>query len=157
MRSLFQLTFVEKLGLRKYNQQLNEEAIRKACEHGHIENVKSLLALEGDRKINVHANDDEAFRMACRNGRTEVVKLLLSLEGDRKIPESCIPWEYLPPKTKPTKNTCIVSYEPIEENEEYVECVVNPEHVVKNEVYKKTGYTTCVVCRTNNVQKYKKT
>jgi len=49
---------------------------------------------------------------------------------------------------------CLVFYEPIEENEDYMECVKNPEHVVKHSVYIKTTFYTCLICKTNNVTKY---
>ena len=47
--------------------------------------VRLLLALEGDRRIDVHADDELAFGWACSGGHLKVVRLLLALEGDRRI------------------------------------------------------------------------
>ena len=44
-----------------------------------------MLDLEGDRRIDIHAEDEWAFRVACRLGHESLVRLLLSLEGDRRI------------------------------------------------------------------------
>jgi len=135
----------------------NEYAFRMVCRYGHLEIVKLLLALEGDRRIDVHTNNEYAFFWACENGHLEIVDLFLALDGDRKIPEELVPKKYLPatPATpKHTKYTCLVSYEPIEENEEYVECLKNPEHVVKHSIYTQTTFNTCLICKINNVKKY---
>ena len=56
-----------------------------ACEYGHVDVVQELLALSGDRRINVHAAAEQAFRSACKNGRLHVVRELLALELDRRI------------------------------------------------------------------------
>jgi hypothetical protein len=47
--------------------------------------VRLMLALEGDRRIDVHACNERAFRSACIESRVEVIRLLLALEDDRKI------------------------------------------------------------------------
>jgi len=47
--------------------------------------VLKLLALEGQHRIDVHAEYEAAYRGACACGHTDVVKVLLALEGDRRI------------------------------------------------------------------------
>ena len=42
-----------------------------------------LLALDGDRRIDVHTRSDKAFRWACEWNRLEVVKILLTAGTDR--------------------------------------------------------------------------
>ena len=61
------------------------EAFIAACKNGHIEVVKLLLELDGEFRIDVHAEDQSGFRYACENNHMEIVKLLLDLKGDRKI------------------------------------------------------------------------
>ena len=41
--------------------------------------------MEGERRINVHEDDEAAFRWACWKGNMDVIRLLLSLTGDRRI------------------------------------------------------------------------
>ena len=63
----------------------DELAFRNACYYGHIEVVKLLLNLKGDREINVHAHDNGALKSACIRGHLNIVKLLLNLSNDKKI------------------------------------------------------------------------
>ena len=132
----------------------DEYAFRCACEERYTEIVKFLLELEGDRPINVHANDEYAFRLACQNGQVKVIKMLIKLDHDRRIPEEIIPSKYLPATPKRTIHKCIVTYDPIEENEKYLECVANSKHIVKYSTFFETGFNTCVYCRTNEVKLY---
>jgi len=56
-----------------------------ACRAGDGALVPELLALDGDRRIDIHAGNEEGFRAACANGHLHVVRELLALEGDRRI------------------------------------------------------------------------
>jgi hypothetical protein len=56
-----------------------------ACKHGHMDVLRSLLDLEGDRAVDVHAMNEGGFRLACKWDRLEAVRLLLALAGDRRI------------------------------------------------------------------------
>ena len=60
-----------------------------ACESGHLDVVRSLLACQGARAINVHAADaqgsEAAFRLACANGQDPVVRELLALHGEFSV------------------------------------------------------------------------
>ena len=58
-----------------------------------------LLALEGDRRIDVHAGDVEAFRMACRNRHETIVKLLLTSSLDRLPPRDVYEEDYKGPES----------------------------------------------------------
>lgn len=49
--------------------------------------VRFLLALNDDRRIDVHAEDDCAFRCACKSNRVKVVELLLT-SGSERLPSS---------------------------------------------------------------------
>jgi len=57
----------------------------KVCRHGSVEDACALLALTGEDRVDVHADDEAAWRWACRKGCTDVVKVLLDLTGDRRI------------------------------------------------------------------------
>ena len=57
----------------------------EVCRHGSVENACALLALTGEDRVDVHANNEAAWRWACENGHMDVVKLLLDLTGDRRI------------------------------------------------------------------------
>jgi len=62
------------------------QALFSACfEAGHVDVVLLLLGLQGDRRVDVHANDDAAFGAACRGGNAQLVQVLLDLEGDRAV------------------------------------------------------------------------
>ena len=56
-----------------------------ACEKGDLAAVRTLLALKGDRRIDVNAYNEWAFRVACGGGQLPVVRELLGLEGDRHV------------------------------------------------------------------------
>ena len=62
-------------------------AFVQACKWGHLDVVRELLSLGGDRRVDVHAEDRQGpeapLRAACLMGRLDVVRELLSLEGDR--------------------------------------------------------------------------
>jgi len=62
-----------------------EGAFRGACENGHLGVVRELLALEGDRRINVNVQIDRTFDRVCANGHLSVLQELLALGGDRRI------------------------------------------------------------------------
>ena len=53
-------------------------ALSAACRGGHVEVVRLLLSLQGDRRMEVHAGGEDAFRDACSCGHVEVVRLLVS-------------------------------------------------------------------------------
>ena len=57
----------------------------EVCQHGSVEDACVLLALTGEDRVDVHAEDGAAWRWACTNGHMDVVKLLLDLTGDRHI------------------------------------------------------------------------
>ena len=52
---------------------------------GHLPVIRELLTLQGDRTVNVRADDEDAFRKACVWGHLDVVQLLLALQGDRFV------------------------------------------------------------------------
>lgn len=56
-----------------------------ACRLGHMQVVKVLLGMEGDRYVNVHAQDSCAVRWAAEYGQLEMLQMLLALEGDRRM------------------------------------------------------------------------
>ncbi len=60
---------------------MSTPGFRAACEHGHVGVVRELLALTGDRRVDVHAEDEDAFRAACYGGHVDVVRELLALMG----------------------------------------------------------------------------
>lgn len=55
-------------------------AIRIACRNGHTGIVRRLLALTGDRALNVGEYGGRAFFDACAGGHVDIVKLLLAHE-----------------------------------------------------------------------------
>jgi len=61
----------------------NQWKFWNACGNDHLDVVRELLALQGDRAVDVHANNELAFRWACANGHMPVVRELLALEGAR--------------------------------------------------------------------------
>jgi len=56
-----------------------------ACENGYLDVVREMLALQGDRAVDVHAGGVYGFQLACENGHLDVVRELLALQGDRFI------------------------------------------------------------------------
>jgi ankyrin repeat protein len=60
-------------------------AFSLACAHGHPDVARFLLRLEGDRRIDVHEDNDCAFRRACKRGSPRGVEFLLSLRGEQRI------------------------------------------------------------------------
>ena len=78
MRELLALT-----GNRRLNMCAVEKkaAIRAACEHDHLDVVRHLLGLTGDRTVDVHTWGEVAFRTACSGGHLDVVRELLGLTG----------------------------------------------------------------------------
>ncbi|CAE7539547.1 unnamed protein product [Symbiodinium sp. KB8] len=68
---------------------LAEAGFRLACYNGHIDVVCELLALTGDRAVDVHAGFDgrpgAGFWIACANGHIEVVHELLTLSEHREV------------------------------------------------------------------------
>jgi ankyrin repeat protein len=44
-----------------------------------------MLELEGNRAVDVNADDDAAFRAAVRGNHTRIVEMLLELKGDRAV------------------------------------------------------------------------
>ena len=56
-----------------------------ACSIGDLGVVRELLGLDGDRRIDVHAEQEAGFRWACQHGHLGVVRELLGLDGDRRI------------------------------------------------------------------------
>lgn len=58
---------------------MGELAFRTACEHNHLNVVRALLGLDGDRKVDIHAEEDDALTRACAKGSTAVVRELLAL------------------------------------------------------------------------------
>ncbi len=58
---------------------------RAACACGNVELLRDLLALTGNRTVDVHAGDEEGFHEACAGGHLGVVRELLALTGDRAI------------------------------------------------------------------------
>jgi len=43
--------------------------------------VRELLVMQGDRAVNVHADDEDALKWACEYDHLPVVRELLALEG----------------------------------------------------------------------------
>ena len=56
-----------------------------ACASGQLQLVRALLALTGDRCVDVQVMGEEAFRHACANGHLGVVRELLALSGRRRV------------------------------------------------------------------------
>jgi len=127
-----------------------------------------LLELEGDRRIDIHINNECIFRCACLNKHVEIIKLLLSLKGDRKINfnvcnikdliyymrecgdkkmEKII--QLLNKKCKElivykkTEECCIVSHEEVDK---YKICTSNVPHVISLNMYERIGKNICVYC-----------
>jgi len=57
----------------------------KACECGHVAVVRGLLALSGNRTVDLHAMNGGVFIAACCIGHLDVVRHLLGLTGDRRV------------------------------------------------------------------------
>ena len=53
----------------------NEDSLKLASYHGHLEVVKYLV----ENGANMHINDDEPLRWAIANGHSDVVKYLSGL------------------------------------------------------------------------------
>ena len=84
----FEVEVGDELAFKVFNADIrvgDEMAFRNACYYGHMEVIKLLLSLEGDRRIDVHAGYNSALKSACEGGHLDVVKLLLSLSDDRRI------------------------------------------------------------------------
>jgi len=56
-----------------------------ACKTGDEVMVREMLALTGDRRVDVHAEEEDAFRWACWKGHVNVIHELLALTGDRTV------------------------------------------------------------------------
>ncbi len=56
-----------------------------ACVCGEGCVVRELLALTGDRAVDVHAGGEGGFHAVCRGGHVDVVRKLLALTGDRAV------------------------------------------------------------------------
>ena len=70
------------------NVHANDEAgFLAACANGHVEVVRELLALTGDRAVDLHSMHGRrgagvmSFRAACTNGHVEVVRWLVREGG----------------------------------------------------------------------------
>jgi len=63
-----------------------DAAFQAACYEGQLGIVRKLLALSGDRRVDVHAQLEWAYHMACEYGRLDVVRELLALTGQRTVP-----------------------------------------------------------------------
>ncbi len=61
---------------------------------GHVDVVRELLALTGDRRVDVHVDDEGGFRGACLRGHLGVVRELLALTGDRRVDVHALFVEY---------------------------------------------------------------
>jgi len=53
--------------------------------NGCLDVVRELLALTGDRRVDVHAQEEHAFHGACEKGHLGVVRELLAPTGDRTV------------------------------------------------------------------------
>ncbi len=60
-------------------------ALHVACVCGSLGVVRELLALTGDRTVDVHAENEWAFAAACAMGHIAVVRELLALAGERTV------------------------------------------------------------------------
>jgi hypothetical protein len=58
---------------------------QQACKEGKLDLVRELLALSGDREVDVHAMDERALFNACSSGHVDVVRELLALSGHREV------------------------------------------------------------------------
>ena len=56
-----------------------------ACDAGHADVARLLLALPPNRGVNPAALSNDALLWACRNGHTEIVELLLALPLSRGV------------------------------------------------------------------------
>ena len=56
-----------------------------AVDNGHVDVVRYLCELPGDRGVNPGADDNYAIRWAAANGHVDVVRLLCELPGDRGV------------------------------------------------------------------------
>jgi ankyrin repeat protein len=61
--------------------EMNDTALRKACETGDVEKVKELLDKGANGKIKDKETGTTSMMLAAQNGHAEVVKILL--EKDR--------------------------------------------------------------------------
>jgi len=59
----------------------DDDALRWACRHKHLEIIKYLL----DRGADIHTNNDEVLRFAFYNNHTKVVKLLIENGANKNV------------------------------------------------------------------------
>ncbi len=62
-----------------------DEVLIAACICGSLAVVRELLALRGDRAVDVHRGCEHAFERACFHGHTPIVCELLALRGGRGV------------------------------------------------------------------------
>lgn len=78
-----------KSALAECSHEQAQQALTWCCEADNAMGLELVLALEGEKAVDVHASDsagpEAAFRVACRCGSDQVVRQLLALEGDRRI------------------------------------------------------------------------
>ena len=80
-----QYTFAAVPKARYYEPDAMDKLFQRACANGRLDVVRELLALQGDRFINVHAGNEISFQWACMYGHLNVVRELLALQGDRAV------------------------------------------------------------------------
>ena len=61
------------------------EVFRTACSSGHLDILRCLLSLTGDRTVNVHVMNERPLYLACNWSKLPVVRELLALAGDRRV------------------------------------------------------------------------
>jgi len=70
--------------------EYNNSAFRWACNNGHLDIVKVLIA---DSRVDPSDCDDDAIDLACKNGHLEIVKVLLNdkrVLNIRNTEEQCV-------------------------------------------------------------------
>ncbi len=63
----------------------SQMALYIAATSGQLAPLRQLLALQGTRAVDVHADRAAALTIACTNGHVGVVRELLALQGSRKL------------------------------------------------------------------------
>ena len=151
-------------------------ACYSACYSDRPDIIEYLLSLKEEYYIHDIQVLTEGFYIVADN--LSLVKLFLNLEENRRIDWSTIDTTKLNNQVKQYMiqhdyitlsfldivlsnnyktvrkhplHRCIISYEQIHNNEEFVECNVNPEHVLSLHAFKKYNKPNCPVCISNKI------